>query len=90
MGRLPRNRIKGFVEKRKQTAKQEFRLVRGCHCQSVLFSWKIMYIRTGETMPAVPHYPSDEPDRKRRAPDISDVVDRILDRDDPSPVVTTT
>ena len=40
-------------------------------------------------MPTVPHYPSDEPDpnRERRAPDIGEVVDRILDRDDPSPVV---
>ncbi len=37
-------------------------------------------------MPAVPHFPSDEPDREPRAPDIDDVVDRILDRDDPTPV----
>jgi len=35
-------------------------------------------------VPAVPHYPEDEPERKRRVPDIGDVVDRILDRDDPS------
>ena len=35
------------------------------------------------TVPATPHVPTDE-DRPRRAPDINDIVDRILDRDDPS------
>lgn len=38
-------------------------------------------------MPLVPHYPTDEPDRERRAPDLGDVVDRILNDDDPRPVV---
>ncbi|MFB6170964.1 MAG: hypothetical protein ABEJ23_00405 [Haloarculaceae archaeon] len=39
-------------------------------------------------MPLVPHYPADEPDDDRRAPDIGDVVDRILNgNDDPSPTV---
>ena len=29
-------------------------------------------------MPLVPHYPSDEPDDRERAPDFDDLVDRIL------------
>lgn len=29
-------------------------------------------------MPIAPHYPSDEPERRERAPDISGIVDRIL------------
>jgi hypothetical protein len=37
-------------------------------------------------VPATPHVPSDN-DRPRRAPDIDDIVDRILDRDGPTPVV---
>ena len=38
-------------------------------------------------MPLVPHYPSDEPE-DGDAPDIDDVVDRILDGGrDPSPTV---
>jgi hypothetical protein len=37
-------------------------------------------------MPATPHVPSDDHER-RRAPDIDDIVDRILDRDEPTPVV---
>jgi hypothetical protein len=37
-------------------------------------------------VPATPHVPTDE-DRPRRAPDINDIVDRILDRDDPNPNV---
>lgn len=37
-------------------------------------------------MPLVPHYPSDEPD-DGEVPDLSDVVDRILNgRDDSLPV----
>ncbi|WP_274380988.1 hypothetical protein [Halorussus salinus] len=36
-------------------------------------------------MPVVPHYPSDEPDHDREAPDFGEIVDEILDRDDPSP-----
>jgi len=40
-------------------------------------------------MPLVPHYPSDEPRRDRRTPDIDDIVDDILGRGDgdPQPVV---
>ncbi len=38
-------------------------------------------------MPAVPHYPSDEPDRERGAPDFGEIVDEILERDDPTPAV---
>ena len=39
-------------------------------------------------MPLAPHYPSDEPRRDRRTPDIDDIVDDILGRDDgPQPVV---
>ncbi|MEF8820409.1 MAG: hypothetical protein V5A82_12590 [Haloferacaceae archaeon] len=37
-------------------------------------------------VPATPHVPSDD-DAPRRAPDIDDIVDRILDRDGPTPVV---
>jgi hypothetical protein len=37
-------------------------------------------------VPATPHVPSDD-DGPRRAPDIDDIVDRILDRDGPTPVV---
>jgi hypothetical protein len=29
-------------------------------------------------MPLVPHYPSDEPRRDRRAPDLGEIVDDIL------------
>ena len=29
-------------------------------------------------MPAVPHYPSDEPDSPTHAPDLNDLVDRII------------
>jgi hypothetical protein len=36
-------------------------------------------------MPAVPHYPSDEPSRGRDPPDFGEIVDQILDRDDPTP-----
>jgi hypothetical protein len=36
-------------------------------------------------VPATPHVPAD--DDRRRAPDIDDIVDRILDRDGPTPVV---
>ena len=46
------------------------------------------YILWGDTMPLAPHYPSDEPRRDRRTPDIDDIVDDILGRDDgPHPVV---
>lgn len=47
------------------------------------------YLRWGETMPLAPHYPSDEPRRDRRTPDIDDIVDDILGRGDdgPQPVV---
>lgn len=39
-------------------------------------------------MPLVPHYPSDDAGDDRSAPDIGDVVDRILNGgDDPSPTV---
>jgi hypothetical protein len=37
-------------------------------------------------VPATPHLPSDEPER-RRAPDIDDIVDRILGRNEPTPAV---
>jgi len=37
-------------------------------------------------MPAVPHYPSDEPDGGEEAPDFGEIVDEILDREDPTPV----
>jgi hypothetical protein len=37
-------------------------------------------------VPATPHLPTDE-DREHRAPNIDDIVDRILDRDGPTPVV---
>jgi len=40
----------------------------------------------GGIMPVVPHYPSDEPDGGD-APDIDDVVDRILNGGGPSPTV---
>ncbi|WP_280141193.1 hypothetical protein [Halogranum amylolyticum] len=37
-------------------------------------------------MPAVPHYPSDEPDSPTGAPDLEEIVDRILHGgDDRSP-----
>ncbi|WP_321112374.1 hypothetical protein [Halorussus salinisoli] len=36
-------------------------------------------------MPVVPHYPSDESNRERDAPDFGEIVDEILERDDPSP-----
>lgn len=37
-------------------------------------------------MPAVPHYPSDEPNGPTRAPDLNEIVDRILNGgDDRSP-----
>ncbi|WP_256478446.1 hypothetical protein [Halorussus limi] len=36
-------------------------------------------------MPVVPHYPSDEPEYDREAPDFGEIVDEILERDDPSP-----
>jgi hypothetical protein len=39
-------------------------------------------------MPVVPHLPSDEPRDDRGAPDLGDVVDRILNGgDEPSPTV---
>ncbi|MFB6091557.1 MAG: hypothetical protein ABEK02_00945 [Haloquadratum sp.] len=40
-------------------------------------------------MPLVPHYPTDEPRRDRRAPDIDDIVEDILGNGDdgPRPVV---
>ncbi|MGQ4555519.1 hypothetical protein [Halobellus sp. GM3] len=39
-------------------------------------------------MPLVPYYPTDDPRRDRRAPDIDDIVEEILGRDDdPRPVV---
>jgi hypothetical protein len=40
-------------------------------------------------MTLVPHYPSDEPRRDRRPPNIDDIVDDILGHgnDDPQPVV---
>lgn len=34
-------------------------------------------ITRGDTMPVVPHYPSDEP-RDREVPDPADIVDRII------------
>jgi hypothetical protein len=38
-------------------------------------------------MPAVPYYPSDDDRRDERAPDIGDLVDRILrGGDDPTSV----
>ncbi len=44
--------------------------------------------KRGETMPLVPHYPTDEPKRDRRVPDIDEIVDDILGSgDDPQPVV---
>ncbi|MFB6178342.1 MAG: hypothetical protein ABEI77_01300 [Halorientalis sp.] len=39
-------------------------------------------------MPLVPHYPSDEPD-DGEAPDLSEVVDRIINGDGDRPVGTT-
>ena len=45
-------------------------------------------ILVGGTAMPLPHYPSDEPDEEH-APDLNDVVDRILNRgDDPSPTPT--
>jgi hypothetical protein len=38
-------------------------------------------------VPAVPHYPSEEPRKDEQAPDIDDILDRILDRDEPSPTI---
>ena len=40
-------------------------------------------------MPLVPHYPTDEPQRDHRTPDIDDIVDDILGSGDdgPNPVV---
>lgn len=39
-------------------------------------------------MPLVPHYPSDKSEGDRSAPDLDDVVDRILNGgDDPSSTV---
>ncbi|MFB6252101.1 MAG: hypothetical protein ABEI27_10535 [Halobellus sp.] len=40
-------------------------------------------------MPLVPHYPSDEPRRERRTPNIDDIVEDILGGgdDDPAAVV---
>jgi hypothetical protein len=38
-------------------------------------------------VPATPHLPGDE-DEENRAPDIDEIVDRILGRDGPTPVVT--
>jgi hypothetical protein len=38
-------------------------------------------------VPATPHLPGDE-EEENRAPDIDDIVDRILGRDGPTPVVT--
>jgi hypothetical protein len=38
-------------------------------------------------VPAVPHYPSEEREDER-PPDISDIVDRILTRDEPSPTAS--
>ncbi|WP_269844163.1 hypothetical protein [Halegenticoccus soli] len=40
-------------------------------------------------MPIVPHYPSDEPEDEERAPDIDEIVDRIVNGgDSPSPPPT--
>ncbi|MFB6129579.1 MAG: hypothetical protein ABEJ28_02020 [Salinigranum sp.] len=36
-------------------------------------------------MPATPHYPSEDPERDRRAPDFGDILDRILNGGNPSP-----
>jgi hypothetical protein len=36
-------------------------------------------------MPVVPHYPSDDPNRDREAPDFGEIVDEILEREDPTP-----
>lgn len=36
-------------------------------------------------MPAVPHYPSDEPERRKRVPDIGGIVDRIIHGGDDTP-----
>ena len=38
-------------------------------------------------MTVVPHYPSDEPRDDREAPDFGEIVDEILDRDDPGPSI---
>jgi hypothetical protein len=41
-------------------------------------------------VPLVPHYPSDDPDPRDSAPDLNEIVDRILSGDgggDPSPGV---
>lgn len=35
-------------------------------------------------MPAVPHYPTEEPRERKDRPDLNEIVDRILDRDDPT------
>jgi hypothetical protein len=40
-------------------------------------------------VPLVPHLPSDEPEDED-APDLDDVVDRILNRDDDRPMPTPT
>ena len=38
-------------------------------------------------MPAVPYDPTEDDPEPRRVPDIGDIVEDILDRDDPNPGV---